>query len=67
MNFRIPTDVTPSLRATFQQLATALTSEFNRRPPRGVPVDSLLLASPDGTVYTVTVANDGTLTTTVVG
>lgn len=49
-----------------RQLAVYLTKEFQRRPAPGTAVGSVLLASPNGSVYTVQVTDLGALTVTQV-
>lgn len=48
------------------RLIQALTQALDRRTERDVPEGSVLLVSPNGSVYTVAVADDGTLTTELV-
>jgi hypothetical protein len=50
-----------------RQLSMALETEFRVRPTKDQAVHSALLQSPGGKVYAVTVADDGTLSTTQVG
>lgn len=62
----IPGSIEQPLRAYLTNLANAITREFNRRPTPESPVSSVLLASPDGSVYSVAVTDAGVLTATKV-
>lgn len=64
---RIPNNVDVSIRTWMTSLNTLLNNEFNRKQDRDAIHGSVKLASPDGSVYTVQVLDDGTLTTTKVG
>jgi hypothetical protein len=64
---RVPTSgLTPEVRAYLEQLNIFLTRELNARVPDLTGKDAVLLVSPDGSVYNVTVSDLGVLTTTLV-
>ena len=46
------------------RLSVSLQREFTERPTKTTPVSSVLLMSPSGKVYTVTVDDTGALVTT---
>ncbi len=53
----------PTIMKWLQELSAYVLREFRRRNP---PVASVLLASPNGSVYSVEVTDAGMLTTTLV-
>lgn len=55
------------LAAYLRLLSMAIIKEFDARPTKDQAVHSVLLVSPGGKAYSVTVADDGTLSTTQVG
>lgn len=59
----IPSDVSPSVRTYMMALHSMLLKAFQSRPDVTEPRNTMLLASPDGTVYSVGVTNLGALTT----
>lgn len=77
MTFRLPnppevpyiisSDPTVSeLQFWARRLSAYVAEEFRKRVPAGSAVSSLYLTSPNGSVYNVQVADDGTLSTTLV-
>ena len=52
--------------AYLRDLSTSLIRFFGQCVTRNTPVDQLLLTSPSKKIYKVTVADDGTLSTTLV-
>jgi hypothetical protein len=63
----IPVIQDPNVTEYIRQLSMALNKEFAARPTKDQAVHSVLLLSPGGKVYSVTVADDGTLSTALVG
>lgn len=63
---RLPTAVEGALKY-LGELSAALSKEFDKRTPDGEVRRELFLQSPDGGVWQVNVADDGTLSTTKVG
>lgn len=61
-----PGDLDPKTRNYLMLLVKQVTGALLSRPAKEQPQGSVLLASPDGSVYTVTVTNAGVLTTTLV-
>jgi predicted component of type VI protein secretion system len=61
-----PGNLDPVTRNYLMLLVKQVTGALLSRAPREQPQPSVLLASPDGSVYTVTVTNAGVLTTTLV-
>lgn len=55
----------PGVLRYLTTLVEYLRRELMRRPPANTAVDSILLASPNGSVYTVRVTDTGTLETTL--
>lgn len=55
-----------SVRAYLSLLVQQLTRALEEKQPRNTAQPSVLLASPNGSVYTVTVTDAGVLTTTLV-
>lgn len=56
----------PILRRYLEELTAFIQREFRRRSEDNVAIGNVLLLSPNGSVYSVTVGDDGTLTTTLV-
>lgn len=54
------------LQAWARRMADYTASELRKRVPSGVALGHLYLTSPNGSVYSVGVEDDGTLTTTLV-
>lgn len=48
-----------------RELSKYLVREFRKRPEKDTAVDSVILVSPNGSVYTVRVDDAGALTTTL--
>lgn len=55
----------PEITKYLGTLVDYLRRELAKRPPANTAVDSILLASPNGSVYTVRVTDIGTLETTL--
>lgn len=56
----------PTLEINYlRELNAALQREFERRPPVETPYHELLLISPGGNVFAITVSDQGVLQTTV--
>lgn len=55
----------PGISRHFDRVALDVSRELSARPTRTEAVDNILLISPNGTVYKVTVSNAGVLTTEV--
>lgn len=53
------------LPAWIRDFSELMADELFKRPPSGTAVASVLLVSPSGIVYTVSVQDDGTLNTKV--
>lgn len=62
----VPSDLPINLQLYLRDFSTGLQQEFTRYVPKDVGVASILLVSPNGSVYSVAVADDGTLNTTAV-
>lgn len=66
---RLPTPdaaVPKEVRGYLIRLIQSIMISLDDKTDRNVPQASVLLASPNGSVYTVRVADDGTLTTEIV-
>lgn len=63
---KIPRTNDPALDKYLRDLSVAIQKELALKYSLTTPTDSVLLVSPDGSVYTVAVADDGTLNTTLV-
>lgn len=67
MRLPVPDAVIPDvIRRYIIRLLQSLTTAIDGKIDKGVPQSSILLASPNGSVYTVAVADDGTLQTEIV-
>lgn len=55
----------PEILRYLTTLVDYLRRELMKRPPANTAVDSILLASPNGSVYTVRVTDTGTLETSL--
>lgn len=62
----IPSTFPVDLQLYLRDFSTGLQRELERYVQKDVGVASILLVSPNGSVYSVAVADDGTLNTTVV-
>lgn len=62
----IPINLSPELRRWLRDFSTSLDHELRPYVRNDVAVGSILLVSPNGSVYSVAVADDGTLNTTAV-
>lgn len=56
----------PVLRRYLEELTSFIQRELRRRPEENTAVGAVLLLAPNNSVYSVTVADDGTLETTLV-
>jgi hypothetical protein len=63
---RIPKVGDDALQRYLRDLSVTVQSEFRDRVPDNVGGQFIHLVSPDGSVFSVTVANDGTLSATKV-
>jgi hypothetical protein len=61
----MPTIEDPAVKESFDNLNVAIVRELTRRWQTDVSYNSILLLSPGGKSYKVSVADDGTLTTTL--
>lgn len=64
---QIPQDVPRNLAQYLTSLSRYIQGEFRSRTIDSAPRRSITLVSPNGSVYTVVVEDDGTLTTELVG
>lgn len=62
----IPDGLDPNTRSYLQRFIKSLVSQMSRKLDTERPSASVLLASPNGSVYTVRVDDSGTLSTTLV-
>lgn len=62
----IPPSVPRDLSLYLRDFSTSLSKELSSYVRKDQSVGSILLASPNGSVYSVAVADDGTLVTTAV-
>jgi len=62
----IPSTDNPALNQWMRDISNAVDREFNDYIQKLTATDSVLLASPNGSVYSVAVDDAGTLTTTLV-
>lgn len=66
MKAKVPTNAEPGLADFGRRLLDELDIEFQKRTPDGNSRQDLLLTSPDGSIWSVTVSDAGALSATKV-